>query len=330
MSRILSKCLYMFFIIGACLICGSRISAQAPSLAERVFQKYQVLLQREDIWESLPDVYIILKDPNIQPLLQPATIKLIASDPDLLKIILPEIEDRFLILLKEDAEVNAFINDPDVHLLLQNPTEIDRLAELLNTPANAVVVSVVPALIASPDIGEQFTIAVDIANPRDVADYQVALQFDPEAVRYVSWKQGTYLTDDVFVVPTLVEADRLSFAATAPIASSATEGNLFTITFEVVAIKASTLSLTEVILANSEGMALSVTTQDSEIVEHITPRWDVNKDGVVNILDLTLVAARFGQTGAAPFDVNGDNVVNVLDLTLVATHFGESNSSGEF
>ena len=47
---------------------------------------------------------------------------------------------------------------------------------------------------------------------------------------------------------------------------------------------------------------------------------DVNNDGVVNILDLTFVASRFGQSSP---DLNGDGVVNVLDLTLVAQYIGQ-------
>ena len=60
-------------------------------------------------------------------------------------------------------------------------------------------------------------------------------------------------------------------------------------------------------------------------LEHLQAS-DVNVDGAVNILDLTLVAANFGTTPAAdqPFniDVNRDGTVNILDLTLVASHFG--------
>ena len=56
---------------------------------------------------------------------------------------------------------------------------------------------------------------------------------------------------------------------------------------------------------------------------------DVNIDGVVNILDLTLVAAQFGTTPAADQtlnpDVNADGTVNILDLTLVASHFGQKS-----
>ncbi len=57
---------------------------------------------------------------------------------------------------------------------------------------------------------------------------------------------------------------------------------------------------------------------------------DVNADGVINILDLTLVAANFGTTPAADqtpnTNVNGDGTVNILDLTLVASHLGKTVS----
>lgn len=45
---------------------------------------------------------------------------------------------------------------------------------------------------------------------------------------------------------------------------------------------------------------------------------DVNDDGMVNILDLVLVANAFGE--AEP-DLNGDGVVNILDLVIVANAF---------
>ena len=55
---------------------------------------------------------------------------------------------------------------------------------------------------------------------------------------------------------------------------------------------------------------------------------DVNADGVINVLDLTLIAAHFGKTPAADQalnpDVNGDGIVNILDLTLVASRFGKT------
>ena len=45
---------------------------------------------------------------------------------------------------------------------------------------------------------------------------------------------------------------------------------------------------------------------------------DLNHDGIVNILDLVLVASQFGTTGPSIADLNGDNTVNIQDLVLVA------------
>ena len=54
---------------------------------------------------------------------------------------------------------------------------------------------------------------------------------------------------------------------------------------------------------------------------------DVNKDGVVNIQDLTLVAANFGQTEPNSADVNRDGIVNIADLVLVAGVIGTATTA---
>ena len=57
--------------------------------------------------------------------------------------------------------------------------------------------------------------------------------------------------------------------------------------------------------------------------EDTTPEpvpYDVTGDGAVNILDLTFVVARFGESDADA-DVTGDGVVNILDLVLIAQNF---------
>ena len=68
-------------------------------------------------------------------------------------------------------------------------------------------------------------------------------------------------------------------------------------------------------------------TQDADI--DTLPASDVNADGIVNILDLTLVATHFGETPTKDQhpnpDANGDGIVNILDLTLVASHLGKKS-----
>ena len=64
---------------------------------------------------------------------------------------------------------------------------------------------------------------------------------------------------------------------------------------------------------STPGIGIVINEISTQFVEY-----DVNLDGVVNISDLVLVAARLGQSGPNAADVNGDGVVNVNDLILVA------------
>jgi hypothetical protein len=59
----------------------------------------------------------------------------------------------------------------------------------------------------------------------------------------------------------------------------------------------------------------------------VRPRWDVNGDHVVNILDLALVGNHWGETGVPgwiPEDVNADGVIGILDFATLGLHWGET------
>lgn len=53
---------------------------------------------------------------------------------------------------------------------------------------------------------------------------------------------------------------------------------------------------------------------------------DINQDGVVNYLDLSLLASKYGQSGSSAVlgraDINGDGTVNFLDLSILASNYG--------
>ena len=53
--------------------------------------------------------------------------------------------------------------------------------------------------------------------------------------------------------------------------------------------------------------------------------WDVNEDGLVNMLDIILVGQHFSETGAPGWireDVNDDGNIDMLDIIIVGQHFG--------
>ena len=165
---------------------------------------------------------------------------------------------------------------------------------------------------------------IQIAGGRNVSGYELTIGFDPTSLRYIKGANADYLPEEAFIIPPIVSDNTVYTAATSQ-AGIVTrgEGTLATLTFEVIAIKRSTLKLTDVILSNSVGTSLAVVTIDGQIVTTQLPvTWDVNEDGKVNILDLTLVANNIGI--AVPVnsrvDVNRDGDVNILDLVQVAQH----------
>ena len=54
---------------------------------------------------------------------------------------------------------------------------------------------------------------------------------------------------------------------------------------------------------------------------------DVNRDGVVNILDLIFVASNFGPSEGSAADVNEDGVVDIVDLVKVASALGNAGAA---
>ncbi len=117
------------------------------------------------------------------------------------------------------------------------------------------------------------------------------------------------------------------------------DGTLATVKFKVNAVRTSKIGLRDVILSNPEGnksyawidgaqLLKTVTTEDGEsIICSTSISEDVNKDCVVNIQDLVLVATNFGRSGENASDVNGDRRVDIVDLVLVAGAFGDTAST---
>ena len=107
--------------------------------------------------------------------------------------------------------------------------------------------------------------------------------------------------------------------------------------FEDVPVKSGTVAT-----MTSEDLALSIDQDADGVAEEqvgpsvvetigpdlpIVPPWDINGDGMVDIVDLVAVGSAFGTSGdGVPADVNGDGIVDIVDLVTVGTHFGEQTS----
>ena len=204
--------------------------------------------------------------------------------------------------------------------------------------SNATV-SISPLVVVSPDIGEELTFSLNIAGGENVAGFQAVVSFE-DSLRYVESATGDYLPADAFfesldttyytVDPSFgrnVYAAHVAITATTFDDAGNGDGTLATLTFEVRDFKASTLTLSQVYLVDSDGKRWEATTQNAAVTIPPEPAeetvGDINRDGVVDILDLTIVSTRFGERGQNSADLNGDGLVDIVDLVLVAGAFSD-------
>ena len=183
-------------------------------------------------------------------------------------------------------------------------------------PSPAAFVRIEPSHVEAPPIGEHLHVDVNITGGKNVRGYQLTVQFDPGSLRHVSSTNGDYLPGDVFFVPPIVNGEQVTLISTSPAGVGDGGGTLATLTFEVIGRKTSTLTLSEVILSDSEGEPSEFFVQNGWLIE---PPWDLNFDGVVNVQDLAIVAAHFGEANTGKADVNQDGVVDIHDLVVVAS-----------
>ena len=230
------------------------------------------------------------------------------------------------ILEGHSAFVESVAFSPDGNTLASGSYDGTILLWELILITNAVV-RILPTPMESPAIGEQLVINVGISGGENVAGYQCTVWFDAIALRYVSRTNGDYLRAGVFEIPPIVKENSVTLAATSLAGESNGDGTLATLTFEVISVKASTLNLSEVLLSNNAGEMSRPDVESGQVVEPPQIVGDVNRDQVVNIEDLVLVAAHFGESGQNDADINGDAVVNIADLVLVARAFGNAASA---
>ena len=197
----------------------------------------------------------------------------------------------------------------------------DYTIKLWGIPLTYTRISITPSPLDDPVIGDKLTLKIDITDGKNIKGYQAEISFDDTALRYLGSANGNFLPD-AFFVPPIVEGGQVTLGATSVADDSSGDGTLATVTFEVIAIKKSTLTLTELNIVNSTGTRLYFYPKHLKSTVGVPQlKEDVNLDGVVDILDLTLVAASFGRDAFLPVtpevprgDVNKDGVIDIKDL----------------
>ena len=184
--------------------------------------------------------------------------------------------------------------------------------------------------------GDTFTLDIRAENVLDLAGWQFDIAFDPSILEAIEVSEGDFLKTDGGA--TFFQSGRIDNAAgkiTGLIAGRVSDGGVSgSGSVLQVGFKAKSDGDTKVALSN---FLFGSVTEDSipagPLEIHITVKerlltGDVNRDGVVNILDLIRVAQQLGGTVTAgsSVDINGDGVVNIFDLTLVAQGIGKTTA----
>ena len=165
--------------------------------------------------------------------------------------------------LPTEEPVTPTVEDPMVPStegpIMSTPEPLPPLPE-------GTVVFVEPRRVPSPAAGEQLQVHINVKDTADVLAYEVKVGFDPTALRYVSIENADYLPAGAFAAPPQITANNVYLAATSVAGAAAAEsGTLATVTFEVVSAKASTITLSDVLLSDSNVTPLALTSVNGEV-----------------------------------------------------------------
>ena len=191
--------------------------------------------------------------------------------------------------------------------------------------------------VTSVHLGDTFTLRLSANDVTDLAGWQTDVSFDSATLEAVEVSEGDFLksggTNTFFLQGTIDNtAGEITQLSSARFGSSVSgTGTLLLITFTAKVVGETRVTLSNFFAGSGSGETIS--SEAPEIVITVEarkyPASDVNQDGLVNVLDLILVAQHLGADASVnpQSDVNGDGTINVLDLIVVAQNLGESTAA---
>ena len=200
-------------------------------------------------------------------------------------------------------------------------------------PPKPALFFVDPAKIlnGSLGLGATFAVNVKIVNASDVAGLEFKLGFNVSALNVQSVVRGAFIpisATPVVQIDNSTGFTKFNVSLSAPLNG---DGAVAVIQFQVMAegVKNSTLHLYDVALVDSGGAALPFSTVDGSFSNLKIAPGDLNHDGIVDIRDAILFSRVFGSHSGDPdwnpeADMDGNGEIDIIDMIMIAMRFGST------
>ncbi|MYE87552.1 hypothetical protein F4X33_00955, partial [Candidatus Poribacteria bacterium] len=183
-------------------------------------------------------------------------------------------------------------------------------------------------------INDTFTLDINAETVFDMAGWQFDIAFDPAALEAINVTEGDFLKTDggtTFFQSGTIDnaAGKITGLNAARLSTQGVTGTgtLLQVRFRAKSAGETELALRKFQFGSVTGDSIRAGPHEIRIVvEEQLATGDVNRDGVVSILDLILVAQQLGKRvpAGSAVDVNRDGIVSILDLIRVAQGIAES------